>query len=127
MYPSITLKLFVQLRFVNRHFCCLGDGSTASKVRQTNNMCHHHAIRRSRLDRQARGNRGKHELFNALTDPYRSPTSTLPTKTYAMDTYGLGPNGGMLYCMEYLDANFHWLEELGLTHMCCLTSPAKSS
>ncbi|KAL5639135.1 hypothetical protein ACGC1H_006599 [Rhizoctonia solani] len=28
-----------------------------------------------------------------------------------MDEYGLGPNGGMLYCMEYLDANFDWLEE----------------
>ncbi|KAH7334496.1 cytoplasmic protein [Rhizoctonia solani] len=29
----------------------------------------------------------------------------------AMDEHGLGPNGGMLYCMEYLDANFDWLEE----------------
>ncbi|CAE6467691.1 unnamed protein product [Rhizoctonia solani] len=29
----------------------------------------------------------------------------------AMDEYGLGPNGGMLYCIEYLDANFDWLEE----------------
>ncbi|CAE6441029.1 unnamed protein product [Rhizoctonia solani] len=28
-----------------------------------------------------------------------------------MDEYGLGPNGGMLYCIEYLDANFDWLEE----------------
>ncbi|KAB5595052.1 Cytoplasmic protein [Ceratobasidium theobromae] len=29
----------------------------------------------------------------------------------AMEEYGLGPNGGMLYCMEYLEANFDWLEE----------------
>ncbi|CAE7138129.1 unnamed protein product [Rhizoctonia solani] len=29
----------------------------------------------------------------------------------AMDEHGLGPNGGMLYCIEYLDANFDWLEE----------------
>ncbi|KAG6820210.1 hypothetical protein H0H93_003864 [Arthromyces matolae] len=28
-----------------------------------------------------------------------------------MDEHGLGPNGGMLYCMEYLEANFDWLEE----------------
>jgi hypothetical protein len=28
-----------------------------------------------------------------------------------MDEYGLGPNGAMLYCMEYLEANFDWLEE----------------
>ena len=28
-----------------------------------------------------------------------------------MTEYGLGPNGAMLYCMEYLEANFDWLEE----------------
>lgn len=28
-----------------------------------------------------------------------------------MDEHGLGPNGGMLYCIEYLEANFDWLEE----------------
>lgn len=28
-----------------------------------------------------------------------------------MDTYGLGPNGSLLYCMEYLDTNYDWLEE----------------
>jgi len=28
-----------------------------------------------------------------------------------MDEYGLGPNGAMLYCMEYLEKNFDWLEE----------------
>ena len=27
-----------------------------------------------------------------------------------MDKHGLGPNGGLLYCMEYLEANFDWLE-----------------
>lgn len=28
-----------------------------------------------------------------------------------MDEHSLGPNGGMLYAMEYLEANFDWLEE----------------
>lgn len=28
-----------------------------------------------------------------------------------MEKFGLGPNGGMLYCMEYLDKNFDWLED----------------
>lgn len=28
-----------------------------------------------------------------------------------MDEHGLGPNGAMLYCVEYLEANFDWLEE----------------
>jgi GTPase SAR1 family protein len=26
-----------------------------------------------------------------------------------MEEYGLGPNGGMLYCVEYLEANLDWL------------------
>lgn len=26
-----------------------------------------------------------------------------------MSEYGLGPNGAMLYCIEYLEANFDWL------------------
>lgn len=26
-----------------------------------------------------------------------------------MDEHGLGPNGAMLYCAEYLEANFDWL------------------
>lgn len=34
----------------------------------------------------------------------------------AMDEHGLGPNGAMLYCVEYLEANFDWLEE-GLEKM----------
>jgi GTPase SAR1 family protein len=28
-----------------------------------------------------------------------------------MEEYGLGPNGAMLYCIEYLEANFDWLVE----------------
>ena len=28
-----------------------------------------------------------------------------------MQEFGLGPNGGMLYCMEYLEANYDWLED----------------
>lgn len=28
-----------------------------------------------------------------------------------MDTLGLGPNGALLYCIEYLEANFDWLEK----------------
>lgn len=29
----------------------------------------------------------------------------------AMSAHGLGPNGAMLYCLEYLEANFDWLEQ----------------
>ncbi|KAJ3364457.1 hypothetical protein GGF31_009016 [Allomyces arbusculus] len=29
----------------------------------------------------------------------------------AMDEFGLGPNGGIMYCMEYLAANLDWLLE----------------
>jgi len=28
-----------------------------------------------------------------------------------MDTYSLGPNGGLIYCMEYLLDNISWLDE----------------
>lgn len=28
-----------------------------------------------------------------------------------MQEYGLGPNGGMIYCLEYLEENFDWLQE----------------
>ena len=28
-----------------------------------------------------------------------------------MEEYQLGPNGGLIYCMEYLLANIEWLEE----------------
>ncbi|KAF8631114.1 hypothetical protein AX17_005159 [Amanita inopinata Kibby_2008] len=70
---------------------------------------------------------GKHQLFSALNRPISivnlDPAndnipypcainiSSLITLQDAMNTYGLGPNGGMLYCMEYLEANFDWLEE----------------
>ena len=37
--------------------------------------------------------------------------ASLITLQNVMDTYGLGPNGGMLYCMEYLEENFDWLDE----------------
>lgn len=28
-----------------------------------------------------------------------------------MEEYNLGPNGAMLYCIEFLEANFDWLVE----------------
>jgi len=28
-----------------------------------------------------------------------------------METHKLGPNGGLVYCMEYLQANLDWLED----------------
>lgn len=28
-----------------------------------------------------------------------------------MDSVHLGPNGGLIYCMEYLEANLSWLQE----------------
>ncbi|KAF8631675.1 hypothetical protein AX15_002261 [Amanita polypyramis BW_CC] len=70
---------------------------------------------------------GKHQLFTALSRPISivnlDPANenipypcaidiaSLITLQDAMDTHGLGPNGAMLYCMEYLEANFDWLEE----------------
>lgn len=33
---------------------------------------------------------------------------TLPD---VMESLGLGPNGGLIYCMEYLEANSDWLQE----------------
>jgi GTPase SAR1 family protein len=29
----------------------------------------------------------------------------------AMEELKLGPNGGMMYCMEFLEKNFDWFEE----------------
>lgn len=29
-----------------------------------------------------------------------------------MEEMGFGPNGGLVYCMEYLAQNVNWLEEL---------------
>jgi len=70
---------------------------------------------------------GKHQLLTALSRPISivnlDPAndalpypcsidiSQLITLSEVMSTHHLGPNGGMLYCMEYLDANFDWLEE----------------
>lgn len=70
---------------------------------------------------------GKHQLLTALNRPISivnlDPANdnipypcaidiaSLITLQDAMDTYSLGPNGGMLYCMEYLDENFDWLDE----------------
>ncbi|KAJ7130344.1 hypothetical protein C8R44DRAFT_64971 [Mycena epipterygia] len=70
---------------------------------------------------------GKHQLFTALnrpisvvnldpandsiTYPCAVDISSLITLQEVMDEHGLGPNGGLLYCMEYLEANYDWLEE----------------
>jgi hypothetical protein len=70
---------------------------------------------------------GKHQLFSAIQRPISvvnlDPAndnipypcaidiSGLITLKDVMDEYSLGPNGGMLYCMEYLEANYDWLEE----------------
>ncbi|EJT52750.1 cytoplasm protein [Trichosporon asahii var. asahii CBS 8904] len=51
-------------------------------------------------------------LDPAVTDPpYPCAVSIteLITLQEVMDEYGLGPNGAMLYCMEYLEENFDWL------------------
>jgi GTPase SAR1 family protein len=37
--------------------------------------------------------------------------SDLITLTDVMDAYDLGPNGGLVYCMEYLEKNIDWLKE----------------
>ncbi|KAI0297385.1 hypothetical protein BC826DRAFT_1001519, partial [Russula brevipes] len=37
--------------------------------------------------------------------------ASLITLQDVMSEHGLGPNGGMLYCMEYLEANYDWLED----------------
>ncbi|TDL22052.1 cytoplasmic protein [Rickenella mellea] len=70
---------------------------------------------------------GKHQLFTALSRPISivnlDPAndslpypcaidiSSLITLKEVMDIHGLGPNGAMLYCIEYLDENYDWLEE----------------
>ncbi|KAF7319860.1 GPN-loop GTPase 2 [Mycena kentingensis (nom. inval.)] len=70
---------------------------------------------------------GKHQLFTALNRPISivnlDPAndsipypcaidiSSLITLQDVMQEHGLGPNGGLLYCMEYLEANLDWLEE----------------
>ncbi|KXN84358.1 GPN-loop GTPase 2 [Leucoagaricus sp. SymC.cos] len=69
---------------------------------------------------------GKYQLFTAIDRPIAvvnlDPAndsipypcaidiSELITLKDVMNEYGLGPNGGMLYSMEYLEANYDWLE-----------------
>jgi hypothetical protein len=49
----------------------------------------------------------------APTPPYPSSISitSLISLSDAMTAHSLGPNGAMLYCLEYLEANMDWLEE----------------
>ncbi|KIY45648.1 hypothetical protein FISHEDRAFT_48990 [Fistulina hepatica ATCC 64428] len=70
---------------------------------------------------------GKHQLFTALNRPISvvnlDPAnehipypcaidiSSLITLKDVVEEYSLGPNGGLLYCMEYLEANYDWLED----------------
>ncbi|KAH6906117.1 cytoplasmic protein [Coprinopsis sp. MPI-PUGE-AT-0042] len=70
---------------------------------------------------------GKYQLFTALNRPISvvnlDPAndsipypcaidiSSLITLQEVMETHALGPNGGLIYCMEYLEANFDWLED----------------
>ncbi|PIL28263.1 hypothetical protein GSI_09675 [Ganoderma sinense ZZ0214-1] len=70
---------------------------------------------------------GKHQLFTALNRPIAivnlDPANenipypcaidigSLIKLEDVMNEFGLGPNGGMLYCMEYLEANHDWLED----------------
>ncbi|KAK7043884.1 hypothetical protein VNI00_008050 [Paramarasmius palmivorus] len=70
---------------------------------------------------------GKHQLFSALNRPITivnlDPAnenipypcaidiSSLITLKDVMEEHGLGPNGGMLYCLEYLEVNYDWLED----------------
>jgi GTPase SAR1 family protein len=70
---------------------------------------------------------GKHQLLSALgrpisivnLDPANDSVpypcaidiSSLITIQDVMNEHHLGPNGGLLYCMEYLEANYDWLED----------------
>lgn len=88
---------------------------------------------------------GKHQLLTALSRPISivnldPANDSLPypcainiaeliTLSDVMDAHGLGPNGGMLYAMEYLEANFDWLEEklaeLGKDAYVCFDLPGQ--
>ncbi|WVQ72166.1 hypothetical protein IAR50_001711 [Cryptococcus sp. DSM 104548] len=70
---------------------------------------------------------GLHQFLTALGRPVHiinlDPAITNPpypcsiniqdliTLDFVMEEYSLGPNGAMLYCIEYLEANFDWLVE----------------
>ncbi|KAM4581576.1 GPN-loop GTPase 2 [Odontesthes bonariensis] len=45
--------------------------------------------------------------------------SELVTLDDVMDSLKLGPNGGLLYCMEYVEANLDWLENKLKAHRDC--------
>ncbi|NXM78263.1 GPN2 GTPase, partial [Serilophus lunatus] len=47
----------------------------------------------------------------ALPCPCAVDMAELITLPDVMGSLGLGPNGGLLYCMEYLEANVDWLRE----------------
>ncbi|XP_041273595.1 GPN-loop GTPase 2 isoform X2 [Onychostruthus taczanowskii] len=47
----------------------------------------------------------------ALPGPCALHIGELVTLADVMGSLGLGPNGGLLYCMEYLEANADWLRE----------------
>jgi len=48
---------------------------------------------------------------DSLPYPCAINISSLISLSSVMQQYGLGPNGALIYCMEYLEANFDWLEE----------------
>lgn len=47
----------------------------------------------------------------AVPGPCALDIGELVTLPDVMASLGLGPNGGLLYCMEYLEANSDWLQE----------------
>ncbi|NXN03442.1 GPN2 GTPase, partial [Sylvia borin] len=47
----------------------------------------------------------------ALPGPCALDIAELVTLPDVMDSLGLGPNGGLIYCMEYLEANADWLRD----------------
>lgn len=54
-----------------------------------------------------------------LPYPCAVDISELVTLDDVMDSLKLGPNGGLLYCMEYLEANLDWLESKLKQHSDC--------
>jgi hypothetical protein len=50
--------------------------------------------------------------------PYKADIdiSDLITISDVMDTLKLGPNGGLVYCMEYLEKNIDWLKVFTFFH-----------
>uniref|UniRef100_A0A8C8DF48 GPN-loop GTPase 2 n=1 Tax=Oryzias sinensis TaxID=183150 RepID=A0A8C8DF48_9TELE len=51
--------------------------------------------------------------------PCAVDVSELITLDEVMDSLKLGPNGGLLYCMQYLEANLDWLESKLKRHGDC--------